>query len=76
MRSAALADGTVLGEVTYTEGMQAQQYVPTACALLQDRLAENYQTKALFVVADTPEQVFAAQNAGILNYILFPQKDT
>ncbi len=76
MRSAALADGTAIGDVIYTEGMEAQQYVPSSCALLQDRLAENYQTKALFAVADTPEQVSAAQNAGILNYILFPQKDT
>lgn len=76
MRTQSLPDGTVIGDVTYTEGMDAQQYVPTACALLQERLAENYQTKALFAVADTPEQVSAAQNAGILNYILFPQKDT
>lgn len=76
MRSSALAQGTAIGDVIYTEGMEAQQYVPTACALLQDRLSENYQTKALFAVADTPEQVSAAQNAGILNYILFPQKDT
>lgn len=76
MRSSALAQGTAIGDVPYTEGMEAQQYVPSACALLQDRLAENYQTKALFAVADTPEQVSAAQNAGILNYILFPQKDT
>ena len=76
MRSSALAQGTAIGDVIYTEGMEAQQYVPSSCALLQDRLAENYQTKALFAVADTPEQVSAAQNAGILNYILFPQKDT
>ncbi len=76
MRSSALAQGTAIGDVPYTEGMEAQQYVPSSCALLQDRLAENYQTKALFAVADTPEQVSAAQNAGILNYILFPQKDT
>ncbi|MGN0559496.1 MAG: putative glycoside hydrolase [Candidatus Fimenecus sp.] len=76
MRSSALAQGTAIGDVIYTEGIEAQQYVPSSCALLQDRLAENYQTKALFAVADTPEQVSAAQNAGILNYILFPQKDT
>lgn len=76
MRSSALAQGTAIGDVIYTEGMEAQQYVPSSCALLQDRLAENYQTKVLFAVADTPEQVSAAQNAGILNYILFPQKDT
>ena len=76
MRTQNLSDGTVIGDVTYTAGLEAQQYVPTACALLEDRLAENYQTKALFAVADTPEQVSAAQNAGILNYILFPQKDT
>ncbi|MGN0520762.1 MAG: putative glycoside hydrolase [Candidatus Fimenecus sp.] len=76
MRTQKLSDGTAIGDVTYTAGLEAQQYVPTACALLENRLAENYQTKALFVVADTPEQVSAAQNAGILNYILFPQKDT
>lgn len=76
MRSSVLAAGTAIGDVTYTAGLEAQQYVPTACALLQDRLSENYQTEAVFLLTDSMEQVSAVKNAGILNYILFPQKDT
>lgn len=76
VRSTAIRDGTVLGELTYTAGMPAAQYIAPACTLLQNRLAENYQTKEVFLLVDTREDALEAKNAGINNYIWFPQKDT
>lgn len=76
MRTSSLSDGTAIGDITYTVDMASAQYVPTACALLQKRIAENYQTKEVFVSVSSAEQAAAAAAAGVENYILFPQKDT
>ena len=76
VRPTAIKDGTVLGDITYAAGMNAAQYIPTACTALQNRLAENYQTKDVLLLVSIREDVSEAQNAGINNYIWFPQKDT
>ena len=76
MRGSALSEGAKIGELTYTSGLPPAQVFAAAAPLLEARLAENYQTKELFVSVDTPEQVSAAKEVGILNYIWFPQKDT
>ncbi|MGN0572231.1 MAG: putative glycoside hydrolase [Candidatus Fimenecus sp.] len=76
MRTGSLSDGTAIGDVSYTAGMAAQQYIPTACTLLQNRLSENYQTKDVLVLVDSPQQVSAVKTAGTRNFVWFPQKDT
>ena len=76
VRPTAIKDGTVLGDITYAAGMNAAQYIPTACTALQNRLAENYQTKDVLLLVSIREDVSEAQNAGINNYIWFPQVDT
>lgn len=76
MRGFTLSEGTKIGELTYTAALPPAQVFAAAVPLLNTRLSENYQTKELFVSVDTPEQVSAAKEAGILNYIWFPEKDT
>lgn len=76
MRSSALIEGTKIGDITYTAGLPSTQVFAAAATVLNARLSENYRTKEFFVLVDSPEQVSAAEDAGILNYIWFPEKDT
>lgn len=76
MRTSALTNGMRIGDMTYTEGLAPAEYMPSACTALQARLFENYRTKDLLVLTDSPEQAAALRAAGVQNFVWFPQSDT
>ncbi len=70
-RTGTLSDGFAVGEQTYSaQTFTENSLIESAVPILQNKIEENYTTKAIIPIIDDPIYVSTLENLGINNYII------